>query len=402
MLMNTFSLTSILRPHIQNLTPYSTARDEYTGTEGVFLDANENPLSPAFGKVTLDQSNARNVNRYPDPHQWAIKKRLGPIKGVRAEQIFLGNGSDEPIDLLVRATCTPGTDEILIMPPTYGMYEVSATINDVAVTKVPLTPDFQVDLPAVLVAIKKTTKLIWLCSPNNPSGNRLQQDAIRAILEAANNSLVILDEAYIDFSEGPSLTDKLNEYPNLVVLQTFSKAWGLAGLRLGMCFASEELIRVLNKIKPPYNISAPSQALALEALDHETDKEEMVRKILSERQILAQNLRSLPSVLVIHPSDANFLLVQFTDASRTFAQLIEHKVIVRDRSNVTLCAGCLRITVGTRAENERLMDVLRRIADSPDQSRSGVPADAVDSSSLKDLPLGTGDSATKPEFVSNA
>jgi histidinol-phosphate aminotransferase len=399
MMKNTFSLTSILRPHILNLTPYSSARDEYTGTEGVFLDANENPLGPAFRELMPDhlKASARNVNRYPDPHQWAIKNRLAPIKGVRQEQIFLGNGSDEPIDLLVRATCTPGryagaADEILIMPPTYGMYEVSARINDVAVTKVPLTPDFQVDLPAVLAAINNKTKLIWLCSPNNPSGNRIQTDAIRAILEAASHSLVIVDEAYSDFSEEPSWTGKLDSYPNLVVLQTFSKAWGMAGLRLGMCFASEELIRVLNRIKPPYNISAPSQALALEALEHEADKDEMVREILSERQFLTHNLRTLPSVLVIHPSDANFLLVQFTDASRTFAQLIEHKVIVRDRSNVTRCAGCLRITVGTRAENERLLDVLKRIADSPD----------ADIASLKALPVGTGDSATKPEFVSNA
>ena len=396
---NTFSLTSILRPHILNLTPYSSARDEYTGTEGVFLDANENPLGPAFRELMPDhlKASARNVNRYPDPHQWAIKNRLASIKGVRQEQIFLGNGSDEPIDLLVRATCTPGlyagaADEILIMPPTYGMYEVSARINDVVVTKVPLTPEFQVDLPAVLAAINNKTKLIWLCSPNNPSGNRLQTDAIQAILEAASHSLVIVDEAYSDFSEEPSWTGKLDSYPNLVVLQTFSKAWGMAGLRLGMCFASEELIRVLNRIKPPYNISAPSQALALDALEHEADKDEMVREILSERQFLAHNLRTLPSVLVIHPSDANFLLVQFTDASRTFAQLIEHKVIVRDRSNVTRCAGCLRITVGTRAENERLLDVLKRIADSPD----------ADIASLKALPVGTGDSATKPEFVSNA
>ena len=391
---NTFSLTSILRPHILNLTPYSSARDEYTGTEGVFLDANENPLGPAFRELMPDhlKASARNVNRYPDPHQWAIKNRLASIKGVRQEQIFLGNGSDEPIDLLVRAICTPGTDEILIMPPTYGMYEVSARINDVVVTKVPLTPNFHVDLPAVLAAINNKTKLIWLCSPNNPSGNRLQTGAIQAILEAASHSLVIVDEAYSDFSEEPSWAGKLDSYPNLVVLQTFSKAWGLAGLRLGMCFASEELIRVLNRIKPPYNISAPSQALALEALEHEADKDEMVREILSERQFLAHNLRTLPSVLVIHPSDANFLLVQFTDASRTFAQLIEHKVIVRDRSNVTRCAGCLRITVGTRAENERLLDVLKRIADSPD----------ADIASLKALPVGTGDSATKPEFVSNA
>lgn len=392
--MPAFSLQSILRPHILTLTPYSSARDEYTGTEGVFLDANEN----SFGSTSREG----DFSRYPDPHQWAIKQRLAPIKGVRPEQIFLGNGSDEPIDLLVRATCTPGryagtADSLLIMPPTYGMYEVSAMINDVAVRKVPLTPDFQVDVPAVLAAIagtapadrpdRQTTKLIWLCSPNNPSGNRLRDDAIRTILAAANHSLVIVDEAYSDFSDAPSWTGELGNYPNLVVLQTFSKAWGLAGLRLGMCFASEELIRVMNKIKPPYNISAPTQALALEALDHEADKDRMVREILRERQMLADNLRTLPSVLAVHPSDANFLLVKVAEADRTFKQLIGQRVIVRDRSKVTGCDDCLRITVGTRAENERLLDVLRHI------DESTIPTD---------LPLGTGESATKPELVSNA
>lgn len=376
--MQSFTLQSLLRPHILSITPYSSARDEYTGKEGVFLDANENPLGS-----TVDQG---AYNRYPDPHQWAIKQRLAPIKGVRPEQIFLGNGSDEPIDLLVRATCTPGHDNILIMPPTYGMYEVSANINDVAIIKVPLTPDFQVDVDTVLAAITPTTKLIWLCSPNNPSGNLLQADAIRTILDAAQQSLVIVDEAYIDFAQTPSWATELNNYPNLVVLQTFSKAWGLAALRLGMCFASEELIAVLNKIKPPYNISAPTQALALEALGHEAEKDEMVTKILTERTILAENLRSLPSVQAIHPSDANFLLVQFSDAKATFEHLIEQQVIVRDRSKVKLCDGCLRISVGTNDENERLLYVLRTMGINP------VSAD---------LPLGTGDEATKPELVSN-
>ena len=240
------------------------------------------------------------------------------------------------------------------------MYEVSATINDVAVIKVPLTPDFQVDTPAVLAAITPTTKLIWLCSPNNPSGNLLHADAIRSVLDAATHSLVIVDEAYIDFSGAPSWTAELDKYPNLVVLQTFSKAWGLAALRLGMCFASEELIGVMNKIKPPYNISAPTQTLALEALEHEAAKNEMVAEILIERQTLAGNLRSLPAVQVVHPSDANFLLVQFTDAKDMFRYLIEQQVIVRDRSSVQLCDGCLRISVGTRAENNRLMAVLRQ------------------------------------------
>lgn len=387
-----FQLTSILRPHIQSLTPYSSARDEYTGKEGVFLDANENPIGSAG---TIGPDAVEQYNRYPDPHQWAIKQKLAPIKGVRPEQIFLGNGSDEPIDLLVRATCQPGSDNILLMPPTYGMYEVSAAVNNVPVIKVPLTTDFQVDTEAVLAAITERTKLIWLCSPNNPSGNLLQNDAIRTILEAATHSLVIVDEAYIDFADTPSWTIKLADYPNLVVLQTFSKAWGLAGLRLGMCFGSVELIQILNKIKPPYNISAPTQALALEALNHEVEKNDMVRQILAERQYLAENLRTLPGVQVVHPSDANFLLVQFgtdegetnSDAKTVFEHLIEQQVIVRDRSRVTLCAGCLRISVGTRVENERLLTVLRHMNNAPVAT---------------DLPLGTGEEATKPELVSNA
>ncbi len=373
-----FQLDTLLRPHIAALVPYSSARDEYTGTVGVFLDANENPL----GSTTTEG----DYNRYPDPHQQAIKQRLAPLKGVRPEQIFLGNGSDEPIDLLVRATCQPGVDQILIMPPTYGMYEVSASINDVAVTKVPLTPDFQVDTDAVLAAITDRTKLIFLCSPNNPSGNLLQPDAIRRILDAAQTALVIVDEAYIDFADVPSWAAQLDRYPNLVVLQTFSKAWGLAGLRLGMCFASPELIAVMNKIKPPYNISAPTQALALDALTHEADKRQMVDAIMAERQWLADALQTLSVVEHIHPSDANFLLVRFADAKGTFASLIDQQVIVRDRSSVKLCDGCLRITVGTRAENERLIEVLRHPA----------PAPADDQ-----LPLGTGDQATKPELVSN-
>ncbi|GAB3794563.1 histidinol-phosphate transaminase [Spirosoma humi] len=375
-----FSLTDLLRPHILTLTPYSSARDEYTGKEGIFLDANENPL----GSTTAQGA----YNRYPDPHQWAIKHRLAPIKGVRPEQIFLGNGSDEPIDLLVRATCTPGSqDSILIMPPTYGMYEVSAAVNDVSIIKVPLTADFQVDTEAVLAAITDRTKLIWLCSPNNPSGNLLQADAVRTILKAAHQSLVIVDEAYIDFAGTPSWTGELANFPNLVVLQTFSKAWGLAALRLGMCFASEELIGVLNKIKPPYNISAPTQALALDALMHEEAKNEMVAQIMAERQQLSDKLRSLPIVQVIHPSDANFLLVQFVDARATFAYLIDQQVIVRDRSKVKLCDGCLRISVGTSDENESLIAVLRQ-----------MPQTLVS----PDLPIGTGEDATRPELVSNA
>ena len=351
-----FTLAAILRPHIATLTPYSSARDEYSGTEGVFLDANEN----AFGSTT----SAGRYNRYPDPHQTAIKARLALIKGVPADQIFLGNGSDEPIDLLIRATCRPGQDNIVILPPTYGMYEVSGNLNDVAVRKVPLTTDYQIDLPAVLRAIDAQTKVVWICSPNNPTGNLIDPAAIRQVLDAAQSSLVVVDEAYIDFA-GPdyaSWTTQLAHYPNLVVLQTFSKAWGLAALRLGMCFASADLIRVLNLIKPPYNISAPTQALALDALSHVAEKDRMVAKTLTERARLADSLRRLPTVQYVFPTDANFLLVRFDDANDVFNQLIDSQVIVRNRSSVTRCEGCLRISVGTPDENDRLMAVLEGIA----------------------------------------
>ncbi|HAK77774.1 MAG TPA: histidinol-phosphate transaminase [Runella sp.] len=366
----TFDLASILRPHILNLVPYSSARDEYTGKEGVFLDANENPYQSV---------NGQQWNRYPDPYQWTIKEKLAPIKGVRPSQIFLGNGSDEPIDLLVRATCTPREDNILIMPPTYGMYQVSADINDVPIVKVPLTPDFQIDTEKVLAAVTPKTKIIWICSPNNPSGNLVKREAILTILTKFSG-LVVVDEAYIDFAELPesseppessklsggltaSFTNELDNYPNLIVLQTFSKAWGLASLRLGMCFASEEIIKVLNKIKPPYNLSGATQAILLEALDFVEAKNQLVKDILVERQRLAQELVVIPTVKHIYPSDANFLLVKFEKAKQLFDNLIEQKIIVRDRSKVTLCEDCLRITVGTSEENNVLLEALKKLSE---------------------------------------
>ena len=344
-----FDLHKILRPHIIDLVPYSSARDEYTGKEGVFLDANENPYQSV---------NGQHWNRYPDPYQWAIKEKLAPIKGVRPTQIFLGNGSDEPIDLLVRATCTPQLDNMIIMPPTYGMYQVSADINNVAVKKAPLTPDFQIDTNKVLEAITPHTKLIWICSPNNPSGNLVQSEDIMAILDGFDG-LVIVDEAYIDFASATSFTTKLNQYPNLIVLQTFSKAWGLASLRLGMCFASEEIISVLNKIKPPYNLSGATQAILLDALAYIEDKNLLVEKILAERERLITQLSVLPIVKHIYPSDANFLLVKFENAKAIFDDLIQRKIIVRDRSKVLLCDDCLRITIGTSEENKTLIEALK-------------------------------------------
>jgi histidinol-phosphate aminotransferase len=347
-----FSLKNILRPHILTLTPYASARDEYEGTEGIFLDANENPLGSITGEP---------YNRYPDPYQKDLKKKIAGIKDVRPEQIFLGNGSDEAIDLLIRATCTPRTDEIILLPPTYGMYEVSASINDVPLVKVLLTPDFQIDLPATLQAIGEHpgAKLIFICSPNNPTGNCLRTNDILQILDAFPG-LVIVDEAYIDFSEEASFTARLDRFPNLVVLQTFSKAWGLASLRLGMAFASPEIIAVLNKLKPPYNINGITQQLVYGSLHNLTSKEKMVDEILEQRAWLEAQCRQLPLVEKVYPSDANFLLVKVGDAKAVYRYLVEKKIIVRDRSSVKLCEGCLRITVGTSEENQHLLQSLQQ------------------------------------------
>jgi histidinol-phosphate aminotransferase len=347
---NSFDLNSVIRPHILTLAPYSSARDEYTGHAGTFLDANENP----YGSVT-----EVHYNRYPDPYQAEIKAKLSPIKNISANRIFLGNGSDEPIDLLIRATCTPEKDHVIILPPTYGMYEVSASIHNVQIDKVSLTTDYQIDVDAVLKAITPDTKIIWVCTPNNPTGNVMQDEAIETLLNNFNG-LVVVDEAYVDFTGSTSWIDRLNAFPNLVVLQTFSKAWGLAGLRAGMCFASAELIKILNKIKSPYNISLPAQRALLEGLSAVAKKDEMVKEILKERASLRTMLENLSLVNKVFPSDANFLLVHFDDPKSVMAYLIDEAIIVRDRSRVHLCEGCLRITVGTKEENELLVDSLKK------------------------------------------
>lgn len=344
------SLQNIIRPHILTLTPYASARDEYTGKEGIFLDANENP----FGSVI-----AGNYNRYPDPYQAEIKEKLAVIKGVRPGQIFLGNGSDEAIDFLIRATCEPKEDNIITMPPTYGMYKVCADIQNIPVIEVSLTPDFQLKPDEVLAAVNEHTKLIWVCSPNNPSGNLVKRESILQILDNFKTGLVIVDEAYIDFTDTESFTKLLDTYPNLVVLQTFSKAWGLAALRFGIAFASEELIRILNKIKYPYNLNAVTQALVLEALDNEEKKNNYVKEILKAREKLVNLLRDLSVVKHVYPTDSNQLLVKFDDAKAIFKHLIDKKIITRDRSNVQLCEGCIRISVGTDAENNILVEALK-------------------------------------------
>jgi len=343
-----FDLNSILRDNIKKLVPYSSARDEFKGEAKIFLDANEN----SFGSPLT-----RWYNRYPDPLQWKVKEKLSEIKGIPVTNIFLGNGSDECIDILIRAFCEPGIDNILLCPPTYGMYEVSANINNVAIKKVPLTPRFQLNLPAIEEAIDDNTKMIFLCSPNNPTGNSLEREDIEAIL---NNyfGILVIDEAYINFSRYRSFTQELNEYPNLVVMQTLSKAWGLAALRVGTSFASEEIIQVMNKIKPPYNINQASQELALQALGELEQVNTMIVEIVNERKRLEQQLRQLKLVELVHPSDANFLLVKVNNARGIYEYLLDKAIVVRDRSRVELCEGCLRITVGTPAENEVLLKAL--------------------------------------------
>jgi histidinol-phosphate aminotransferase len=344
-----FNINNILRENIKNLKPYSSARDEFQGEASVYLDANEN----AFGSP-LNES----YNRYPDPMQYEVKKRLMEIKGVPIRNIFLGNGSDEAIDILFRSFCNPGVDNVILVPPTYGMYEVSANINDVETRKVNLTNDYQLNMEGIAEAIDKNTKIIFVCSPNNPTGNSINRDDIETLL-ANFQGLVVVDEAYINFSRQKTFIQELTEYANLVVLQTLSKAWGLAGLRVGMAFASEEIIEVMNRVKPPYNINEASQQLALEALQNTEQVNNWIKETLAERDQLVLQLKDFNFVVDIYPSDANFILVKTTDAKGIYTFLVNNGIIVRDRSKVELCEGSLRITVGTPQENTILINTLK-------------------------------------------
>ncbi len=344
-----FDLSRILRENIRDLVPYSSARDEFQGEASVYLDANEN----SFGSP-LDTA----YNRYPDPLAGALKKRISEIKGVPPRNIFVGNGSDEAIDILFRAFCRPGIDNVIIVPPTYGMYEVSAKINDVAVKKVQLTAGFQLDMEGIAEAIDGNTRLIFICSPNNPTGNSMNREDVETII-ANFDGLVVVDEAYINYSRQKTFIQELTEYANLVVLQTFSKAWGLAGLRLGMAFASEEIIEVFNKVKPPYNINEASQELVLQALQHVDTVNDWIRQTVAERENLARELADIPAVTRIYPSDANFILVRTEDPAGIYGHLVRQGIIVRDRSKVALCEGSLRITVGTPEENRLLIAALK-------------------------------------------
>ena len=339
-------IKNLVRKNILNLQPYSCARNEFKGEARVLLDANESPYNSPY-------------NRYPDPLQIAVKEKLANIKGVKPEQIFLGVGSDECIDLVYRVFCVPGVDNVVAIDPSYGMYEVCADINDVEYRRVPLTDDFGLDIEDLISATDAHTKAMWICSPNNPTGNAFSLDEIEAIYRRFNGILVV-DEAYIHFSAKGSMLSRLDKMPRLIVLHTLSKAWGSAAVRLGMAFASTEIISIFNNVKYPYNINLLTQQYVLNRLEHRTEVEEQVQSLLDARKVLESELALLPFVLKVFPSDANFLLVRTTDADGIYRFLIERGVIVRNRNRVSKCMGCLRITVGTPDENNDLIENLKQ------------------------------------------
>lgn len=341
-------LQELTRPNIWALKPYSSARDEYSGAEAsIFLDANENPY------------NTPN-NRYPDPLQKELKNLIAPVKKVLPSQLFLGNGSDEAIDLMYRAFCRPGVDNVVAIDPTYGMYQVCAEVNDVEYRKVQLDENFQFTADSLLAASDEHTKLIFLCSPNNPTGNNLCREEIIALLQGFEG-LVIIDEAYADFSDAPSFLLDLEKYPNMVVLQTFSKAWGCAAIRLGMAFAHADIIGILNKIKYPYNVNRLTQQEAVRMMEQHYWVKEWVSSLLEERTRLVREFKKLPCCQHVYPTDANFFLTRVTDAKKIYDYLVSQGIIVRNRSNITLCKDCLRITIGTRPENDALLDALKKL-----------------------------------------
>ena len=339
-----FDLERLVRKNILSLKPYSSARDEFSGSEGIFLDANENP----FG----------TLNRYPDPHQLELKSVISEVKSVPADQIFIGNGSDEVIDLLFRIFCNPGADKALTFSPTYGMYQVSADINDIELIQLPLNAEFQIDFQTLKPWLtNENLKLIFVCSPNNPSGNIVHK--IEDIL-VNFSGIVVVDEAYVDFHSAESWSQKLDQYPNLVVCQTLSKAWGLAAARVGIAYSNPKILTLLNKVKPPYNVSLINQNAAIEALGNVTEFKKNRIEILAQKDWLHAQLSELKSVIKIHPSDSNFLLVEVENADKTYGQLVDQKIITRNRNKVA--AGCIRITVGSKTENEKLIQALQEIS----------------------------------------
>lgn len=341
-------LKELVRENIWKLKPYSCARDEFKGEAKAYLDANENPFNTLY-------------NRYPDPLQWAVKEKIAELKYVKPSQIMLGVGSDEPIDLIFRVFCEPKIDNVVAINPTYGMYGVCADINNVEYRQVNLEADFSLNADKVLAAVDNNSKVIFLCSPNNPTGNLLNATEVEKILKGFDG-IVVIDEAYIDFSDKASWISKLNKYPQMVILQTFSKAWGLAAARCGMAFASEEIISFFNKVKYPYNINILTQKLILEKLEQVEIKNNWVKEILSQRAFMIEELKQLSIVEHIYPSDANFILVKVDDANLRYKQLVEKGIIVRNRNSVTLCENCLRITIGTAQDNKELLNALTSLA----------------------------------------
>lgn len=356
--MMEFDLQNLVRDNIKNLIPYSSARSEYSGEAAVFLDANENGYgSPVLLPRLFSGAPDLMFNRYPDPLQWQLKRAVAGIKGVPIQNIFIGNGSDEVIDLAFRIFCAPSKDNVIICPPTYGMYKVSGNINDVAIRKVNLTDQFQLNTEAILFATDENTKLLFICSPNNPTGNSMNRLDVEFLL---NNfpGIIIIDEAYINFSKQKTFIPELTEYPNLIVMQTFSKAWGLASLRLGLAFASADIIALFNKVKPPYNINLASQQLALAALDNISQVNDWITTTVAERKTLSEELLRLPFVKKVYESDANFILVKVTNADAVYRHLSRNKVVVRNRSKEIKCDNCLRITVGNPSENRELIKII--------------------------------------------
>ncbi|WP_067037127.1 histidinol-phosphate transaminase [Allomuricauda sp. CP2A] len=344
-----FNITSLIRENVKNIQPYSSARDEYVsdGSEMIFLDANENPFE-------------NGMNRYPDPYQRSLKSLLAEQKGVSETNMLLGNGSDEVLDLIFRAFCEPNQDNIITLPPTYGMYKVLVGINAVENREVLLTVDFEPNVSEILKAVDENSKLLFICSPNNPTGNAFSREKVQELLENFQG-LVVIDEAYIDFSEQKSWLSQLEKYPNLIVTQTLSKAYGMAGIRLGICYASEEIIAVLNKIKPPYNVNQLTQQQALKRVLNQDAVEKEVKQILLERGALIEALKGVGFVQEIYPTDANFVLVKVDNADQRYQELLEKGVVVRNRSTQPLCENTLRFTVGTPDENKKLIAILKQL-----------------------------------------
>jgi len=349
-------LDSLVRENIKKMTAYSSARHEFSGKASIFLDANENSFGSPLD-IHTSSVEEMTYNRYPDPLQSELKEKISQIKGVPSKNIFLGNGSDEAIDLLFRIFCEPGKDNVIIFPPTYGMYEVCAEMNAIDVKRIPLTGDFQINLESVESVIDPFTKLIFICSPNNPTGNSINRNDIEILLNNFDG-LVVIDEAYINYAKQKTFITELTEYPNLVILQTLSKAWGLAGLRLGMAFAGQPIINYMNKVKYPYNINIATQKLAADALENIETVNEWIKTTVQQREWLKDQLSELSFTKTVYPSEANFILVKINEARQIFEYLNTKGIIVRDRSKVILCDDCLRITVGTPEENQQLLKAL--------------------------------------------